>query len=52
MKTGSVGSGLYIYDYQLSDGTHIWIGSADTVHILYVRHGTSTDDSELLYSKK
>src|ERR1039458_9310354 len=36
-----LGSGICIYEYQLSDGTHIWIGSADTVHIMYVRHGTT-----------
>ena len=47
-----VGSGIYIYDYRLSDGSHIWIGSADGSHILYVKHGvTSLDGSESLYPK-
>jgi hypothetical protein len=42
-----VGSGLYVYAYRLSDGTNVLIGSADGLHILYVRHGT-----EVLFEKK
>ncbi|MBA4150636.1 MAG: hypothetical protein H0X66_21190 [Verrucomicrobia bacterium] len=42
-----VGSGLYVYAYRLSDGTDVWIGSADGSHILYVRHGT-----EVLFEKR
>src|SRR5262249_6329067 len=35
-----VGSGIYIYEYRLSDGSRIWIGSADNSHIMYVRAQT------------
>jgi hypothetical protein len=45
-----VGSGIYIYEYLLTDGTRVWIGSSDNSRILYVRHGiTSINDGEVLY---
>lgn len=34
-----IGSGIYIYEYRLSDRSYVLIGSADRLHILYVRHG-------------
>jgi hypothetical protein len=34
-----IGSGIYIYQYRLSDGSNVFIGSADGSHILYVIHG-------------
>jgi hypothetical protein len=47
-----VGSGIYIFVYQLSDDSCIWIGSADNSRIMYVRHGTkSIDGSEILYRR-
>jgi hypothetical protein len=48
-----VGSGIYMYEYELADGTQIWIGSADDTNIIYVRHGTTKlDDSQVLYQRK
>jgi hypothetical protein len=48
-----LGSGICILEYGLADGSHIWIGTADLKHIMYVRHGTnSLDSGELLYPKK
>jgi hypothetical protein len=56
---GDVGSGIYIFVYRLSDGSSIFIGSADPSHVMYVDHGTnlpdgttSPDYSEQLYPKK
>ena len=46
-----LGSGLTIYEYRLSDGTYIWIGSTRPTHIVYVRHGRTLDESELLHLK-
>ncbi len=45
-----VGSGIYIYEYHLEDGSSLLIGSADHKSILYVRRvrGTNGDD-EILY---
>lgn len=40
-----IGSGIAIYDYQLSDGSHIWIGTADDTNIMYARHGTDSLDT-------
>lgn len=45
------GSGLTIYEYRLSDGSYVWIGSTSRSHIIYVRHGKTLDQSELLYPK-
>jgi hypothetical protein len=48
-----IGSGIYIYDYRLSDGSHIWIGTADDSNIMYALHGTnSLDDSIPLIPSK
>jgi hypothetical protein len=45
-----VGSGVYIYEYRLRDGSRVWIWSADDKHIGFVRHGTTKiDGSEVLY---
>jgi hypothetical protein len=41
------GSGIYVFVYGLSDGTEVWIGSADGSHILYARHGT-----DILFEKR
>lgn len=50
---GERGSGIYIYEYDLADGTRVWIGSGDRSRIMYVRHvGTSNDDVEVLYEQK
>jgi hypothetical protein len=34
-----IGSGIYIYVYDLSDGSSVLIGSADGSRILFVSHG-------------
>jgi hypothetical protein len=50
-----VGSGVYIFLYQLSDGSLVWIWSADGTHIGFVRHGTTNTgitNGELLYKRK
>ena len=47
-----IGSGLYIFEYRLSDGSYVWIGWAAPDHVTYVKHGTTLHDSELLYPKK
>lgn len=37
-----LGSGLYVYGYELADGSEVRIGSADGTNVLYVRHGRDT----------
>jgi hypothetical protein len=56
---GDIGSGIDIFVYGLSDGSSIFIGSADPAHVMYVDHGTnlpdgmtSPDHSEQLYPKQ
>jgi len=34
---GDVGSGIFIFQYMLQDGTPIYVGSADNKTILYVK---------------
>ena len=47
-----LGSGLMIYEYRLKDGTFVWIGTTSPSHIVYVRHGRTMDENELLYPKR
>ena len=42
-----IGSGIYVFVYDLSDGTEIQIGSADGSHILYAKHG-----ADILFKKR
>jgi hypothetical protein len=52
----NVGSGVYIYEYRLNDGTRVWIWSADNTHIGFVRYGgtniTNIGDGKILYERK
>jgi hypothetical protein len=47
-----VGSGLFVLEYRLQDGSKVWLGSANYVDILYVRQGTSLRESELVYRRE
>jgi hypothetical protein len=45
-----VGSGMFILEYRLQDGSFVWIGSSNYSDIQYVRHGmVSIDESKILY---
>lgn len=47
-----IGSGLYILEYRLQDGSKVWIGSTNYSDILYVRHGmASLGQSEIVYGR-
>lgn|SRR5690349_16527104 len=48
-----IGSGIYILEYHLQDGSHVWVGSSDNSHIIYVRHGAaSIGEGEVLYERR
>jgi hypothetical protein len=48
-----VGSGIYILEYRLRDGSHVWIGSPNNSQIIYVRHGAaSIGEGEVLYERR
>ena len=34
-----VGSGLFVFEYRLSDDSSVFVGTADRQRIIYVRHG-------------
>jgi hypothetical protein len=33
------GSGLYVFEYKLADGSAVFIGTGDLEHLTYVKHG-------------
>ena len=48
-----VGSGIYILEDRLQDGSRVWIGSPNNSQTLYVRHGAaSVGESEVVYERR
>ena len=46
-----VGSGIYILEYRLRDGSSVLVGSSDNSRILYVDHWFSSNKRERIYAR-
>jgi hypothetical protein len=46
-----LGSGIYILEYRLRDGSSVLVGSSDNSHIMYVDHWFSNNKRERVYGR-